>query len=199
MAEADAAVPPTPAEAGPLFENVAPAADGEEAGPTPLPFCRAVELLVTIPGVGLRTAENVIAEIGTDMSQFPSAKHLASWAGICPGNNESAGKRQSGKTRKGSRWLRRALMQAAWAATRTKDVYFSSAYKRWAARRGKKKAVIAVAHALLVAAYHMLRASKSYADLGPDHFDKIDPQRQIRYHVRRLAALGQAVTLATAG
>jgi transposase len=130
-----------------------------------------------------------------DMSVFPSEKHLSSWAGMCPGNNESAGKSRSGKTTKGNRNLRRALCQAAWGASHTKDTYFSEAFHRWAARRGKKRAIVAVGHALLVTVYHMLRTKKPYQDLGADHFDRLDPERQIRYHVRRLADLGKKVTL----
>lgn len=129
------------------------------------------------------------------MSAFPSAKHLSSWAGVCPGNNESAGKSRSGKTTKGNRWLRRTLSQISWAAGRTKGTYFNEAFSRWAARRGKKRAAVAVAHSLLETVFHMLRTGKSFKDLGPDHFDRLDPQRQIRYHIRRLAALGQKVSL----
>ena len=116
----------------------------------------AMVLLDTIPGVGQRTAEMLLAEMGTDMSRFPSAKHLASWAGMCPGQNESGGKRRSGKTRKGSRWLRQTLVEMAHAAAKTKGTYLSSQYRRIAARRGKKRALIAVGHTILVMAYHML-------------------------------------------
>src|SRR5581483_2782327 len=134
-------VPPAPKEAGPLFADVT---SKEEAEPSPLPFDRAVSLLTTIPGIKQRTAENILAEIGTDTRQFSTEKHIASWVGICPGNNESAGKKRSGRTNKGNRWARRALSQAAWAAAHTKDTYFSSAFGRWAARRGKKRAVVAL-------------------------------------------------------
>ena len=159
------------------------------------PFQEAVRLLPTIPGVQQRTAENVLAETGFDMSPFPSADHIASWAGICPGNNESAGKRRSGNTPKGNVWLRRALCEAAWAASRTKNTYLSAMYRRLASRRGKKRAIVAVAHAILTAIYHMLRRSMTYQDLGPNHFDQLDPQRLTRYLVRRLEKLGHKVKL----
>jgi transposase len=129
------------------------------------------------------------------MSQWPSSKHISSWAGVCPGNNESAGKKRSGTTNKGNRWLRRTLANAAWAAARTKDTYFSSAFRRWCSRRGKKKATVALAHAMLVVIYEMLKTRKFFKDLGPDHFDRLDPERQVRYHVKRLEALGQKVSL----
>ena len=118
------------------------------------PFEESVELLKTIPGVEQRTAENLIAEIGNNMDQFPSAEHLASWAGMCPGNNESAGKRKSGKTPKGNRWLRRTLNKSAWAASHTKNTYLSAQYRRLASRRGKKRAIVAVGHTMLKIVYH---------------------------------------------
>ena len=133
------------------------------------PFAQTVELLCSIPGVEKRTAQVILSEIGADMSRFPSANHLASWAGLCPGNNESAGKRKSGKTRKGDQWLRRALVEVAWAASRTKETYLSSQYHRLVARRGKKKAVVAVAHSILVAIYHILVNRAPYQDLGPNY------------------------------
>lgn len=114
---------------------------------------------------------------------------------MCPGNNESAGKKRSGATTKGSHWIRRTLGQVAWGATHTKETYFSAAYGRWAARRGKKKAIVALGHAMLVVIYEVLKHRKSYAELGHDHFDKLDPARQVRYHVNRLAALGIKVNL----
>ena len=163
----------------------------------PLPFPEAADLLTTTPGVQRHTAECVLAEIGTDMSRFPSAAHLASWAGLCPGNHESAGKRKSGRTTKGNPSLRSALTRAAWAASHTKNTYLSAQYRRLARRRGKKRAIIAVAHSILVANYHMLRNHQRYVDLGPDHFDQITPDRLKRYHVKRLEAMGYVVTLAT--
>jgi hypothetical protein len=129
------------------------------------------------------------------MGQWPSSKHFASWAGLCPGNNETGGKKRSGTTRKGSTWLRRVMAQVAWGASHTKDTYFSAAFARWTPRRGKKKAIVALAHAMLVVVYEVLRTRKPYAELGADHFDKLNPQRQVRYHVRRLEALGLKVTL----
>jgi transposase len=166
----------------------------ERMGPFEEPRRRIAEL----PGFGDRTAQNVLAEIGVNMGQFPSAAHLASWAGICPGNHESAGKRKSGKTRKGSRWLRQTLVQAAWAASRTKDSYFRAQYRRLVGRRGKKRALVAVAHSLLVVIYHVLKTRSPYADLGADYFDRLDSKRLTRYHVKRLQALGYQVTLAEA-
>jgi transposase len=149
-----------------------------------------------IPGVNRRTIENVIAEIGTDMTVFPDAGHLCSWCGICPGNEESAGKRLRSRTGKGNRWLKRALTEAAWAAARAKGSYFQAQYRRLAARRGKKRALVAVGHTLLVVIYHMLKTDKEYQELGPDYFAKLEPERLRRHLVRRLQALGYDVTLA---
>jgi len=159
------------------------------------PFVQTIKLLRSIPGVELKTAEVIISEIGTDMSRFPSASHLASWAGLCPGNNESAGKRKSGKTRKGDQWLRRALVEVAWAASRTKETYLFSQYHRLAARRGKKKAIVAVAHSILVAIYHILVNAVPYQDLGPNYLDKLNETNIKRYHVRRLEDLGYKVSI----
>jgi transposase len=159
------------------------------------PFQAALERLDTIPGVGRRTAEILLAEIGPDMGRFPTAGHLASWAGMCPGHDESAGKRRSGKTRKGSPWLRQALVEAAQAAGRTKGSYLGAQYHRLAARRGKKKAVIAVGHTILVTAYHLLAREHAYEDLGPDYFEQRDRAAVARRSVRRLQALGYRVTL----
>jgi transposase len=133
---------------------------------------KAVELLQTIPGVGQRVAETIVSEIGTDMSRFPSDAHLASWAGMCPGNHQSAGKRLSGKTRKGNVYVRGALTQAAWAATRTKQTYLSAQFRRLTARLGKKRALVAVGHSILVIAWHLLSNQASYEELGGDYFDR---------------------------
>ena len=162
------------------------------------PFAEAVTGLKTIAGVDRVTAWGLWAEIGFDLSQFPSSKHLASWAGLCPGNHESAGKRLSGKTRKGSHTLRRCLCQAAWAITRQKKHYLAAVYHRMAARRGGKRAVIAVAHALLVMAYHMLKRKMDYRELGPDYFDRLNQRRITQVLVRRLERPGNTVILQSA-
>jgi transposase len=156
---------------------------------------KAVELLETIPGVGERVAETIVSEIGVEMSRFPSAQHLASWAGMCPGNNESAGKRRSGKTTKGSRYLREALVQAAWAASHTKQTYLAAQYRRLAKRLGKKKALVAVGHSLLVMVYHVLARQVSYQELGGDYFDKQNVETQRKRLIRRLEATGLKVTV----
>lgn len=159
------------------------------------PFEEAIERLDTIPGVGRRTAEILLAEIGPDMRRFPTAAHVASWAGMCPGHDQSAGKRRSGRTRKGSPALRQALVEAAQAAGRTKGTYLGVQYHRLAARRGKKKAVIAVGHTILVIAYHLLAREEVYEDLGPGYFEQRDRAAVERRSVRRLEALGYRVTL----
>jgi transposase len=159
------------------------------------PFAEAAERLTTIPGVEQRAAEVIVAEIGTNMDQFPTAEHLASWAGMCPGNNESAGKRKSGKTTKGSRWLRQVLTQAAWAASHTKDTYLAAQYKRLAGRRGKKRALVAVGHTLLVIIYHLLKGGGTYQELGGDFLERLEPERLTRQLVQRLEKLGHQVTL----
>lgn len=160
------------------------------------PFDDAIERLDEVPGISRRTAEVLLAEIGWDMSRFPTAKHLASWAGMCPGNNESAGKRHSGKTRKGSPWLRHALVEAAHGAVHTKDKYYKAQYNRIATRRGKKKALLAVGHSLLIVVYHLLTRGTSYEDLGSNHFDERDREAVQRRCVRRLERLGYTVSLA---
>jgi transposase len=159
------------------------------------PFEQELQLLDTIDGVDLRTAENLLAETGADMNQYPTAGHLASWAGMCPGNNESAGKRKTGKTAQGSKWLRRTLTQAAWAATRTKGTYLAAQYRRLASRRGKKRAVVAMGHTILVAAYQMLKQGVEWRDLGGDYFERRNPEKTTRSLVKRLQALGYEVEL----
>lgn len=159
------------------------------------PFEEALERLETIPGVGRRTAEAILAEIGPEVSRFPTYKHLASWAGMCPGNDQSGGKRRSGKTTKGDPWLRAALVEAAHAAGRTKNTYLSAQYRRLASRRGKKRAAVAVGHSILVIAYHLLERSCGYEELGGDYFDKRDRQGVERRLVRRLEGLGYKVSL----
>jgi transposase len=159
------------------------------------PFDEAVELLDTIPGVARRTAEMLVAAIGTTMERFPSADHLASGAGVAPGNHESAGKRTSGKARKGHRFLRTALVQAAHAAARTKHTYLRAQHRRWASRRGKKRAVLAVARSILVMAYYRILRREPYRDAGADFFDRLQPEDTARQLVKRLESLGDHVTL----
>jgi transposase len=159
-----------------------------------LSHCRA--LLQTIPGIGQRVAEIIIAEIGVEVeANFPTDKHLASWCGLCPGNNASGGKRKSGRTRSGNTYLRSALVQAAWAAQRAKKTYLSAQYRRLAKRINRKKAVIAVAHSLIVIVYYVIVRDRSYQDLGGDYFDRQHVEQQRAYLVRRLEALGCRVTV----
>ncbi len=162
------------------------------------PFEEAMALLQMIPGVGRATTEVLVAEIGVDMSRFPTAAHLASWAGVCPGNNESAGKRRTGRTRKGNRWLRAALCEAGWAASRAKGTYLQSQFRRlaFAKAKGGKKAAIAVAHSILIAVWHILTHRVPYRDLGPAHLAQPEPERAKRVLVRKLEQLGYHVTLA---
>ena len=160
----------------------------------PDPFEEAVALLDTIPGVARQAAETILAEIGADMSRFPSAADLAAWAGVAPGNQESAGKRYSGKARKGNRALRTILTQAAHAATRTKT-YLGAQYRRLAARRGKKRAILAVAHSILVMAYYMLQRKEPYREAGVDYFDKLNSEQVAKRLLQRLQTLGYDVTL----
>jgi len=159
------------------------------------PFAEAVQRLATIPGIDERAAENILAEIGTNMDQFPTAGHLASWTGMCSGNRESAGKRQSGRTTKGNRWLRVTLVQVAWAASHTKKTYLAAQYQRLAGRRGKKRALVALGHTILVIIYRLLKDRTTYADLGADYFDRLDTERLTRTLVRRLERMGHKVTL----
>jgi transposase len=159
------------------------------------PFDETIRRLDEIPGIGRRGAEEILAEIGTDMRRFPTAAHLASWARVCPGNDESAGKHRSGRTGHANRWLRAALTQAAHAAARKKGSYFAAQYARLAARRGKNRAVIAVAHSLLITIYWILRRETTFADLGDLHFDRRDPDRLQRRLIQRLEGLGYRVEL----
>lgn len=159
------------------------------------PFEQALRNLDTIPGVGRTTAEEIIAETGVDMNRFPSAKHLASWAKVCPGNNESAGKRKSGRTGHGNPWLRAALVEAALAAARTRNTYLSAQYHRIGARRGAKRAAVAVAHSILVIIYHILKNGTEYQEIGATYFDERDKEALVRRVTKRLEALGYEVVL----
>ena len=147
--------------------------------------------------MGRYTAEVMIAETGGDMTAFPSAKHLSSWAGVCPGNDQSAGKRRSGKTTKGSKWLRGALIEAAKSAARTKNTYLSAQYARLRTRRGANRASVPVAHSILTAAWHMLSTGEIYHDLGGDYSARRDPERTTRRLIAQLERLGHTVTLTT--
>jgi len=167
----------------------------EEVARRTIPFDEAIERLDAVPGIGRRNAEDILSEIGTDMSRFASAAHLASWARLCPANHESAGKRKAVGTGHGNRWLRSALTQAGLAAANKRDSYFRAHYQRLAARRGKKRAAIAVAHSLLVVIYHLLLHPRPYQDLGLLYFDERRQQSTINAAVRRIERLGYRVTL----
>jgi transposase len=162
------------------------------------PFQEDLRLMQSLPGIKEIAAATILAEIGADMARFPSAQHLASWAGVCPGNKQSGGRRLSGKTTPGNVWLRAILGEVAWAAIRTKDSYFRAQYYRLARRRGKNKALMAVAHSILTVLYHVLRERRPYRDLGADYFDRLDATRIERHHVRRLEQLGYKVDLTPA-
>ena len=160
-----------------------------------LSWTEAVELLDTIPGVDQRTAEIILAEIGLDMNQFPTADDLASWAGFAPGNHQSGGKRYSGRTTKGNRPISAALTQAAWAASRTKDTFLKARYHRLAARRGKKRAIVAIGRSILVSIWHMLSRQEPYQDLGADYYDQRRKETKVSYLTKQLTRLGFAVQL----
>ena len=162
------------------------------------PFREAVKLLRSIPGVSELTAQIIVSEIGTDMGRFPTAAHLISWAGLCPRNDESAGKRRSNRLRKGAPWLKTTLVQCAWAASRKKASYLQAQFQRLRHRRGPKKAVCAVAASILTAAYHMLRDGTFYQDLGPDHFRRTSPETHAKQLAQQIAKLGFTCTIAPA-
>src|SRR4051812_17974485 len=162
------------------------------------PFRTAVDLLVSIPGVGPLAARVIVAEIGLDMGRFPTAGHLVSWAGLCPRNDESAGKRRSTRLRKGAPWLKTTLVQCAWAGTRKKGSYLQAQFQRLRHRRGPKKAICAVAASILTAAYHMLRDGTFYQDLGPDHLRRATPEAQVSRLARQITKLGFTCTIAPA-
>ena len=159
------------------------------------PFEWAAELLMTVPGVDRTAACALIAEIGADMSRFASSRHLASWAGLCPGNNESAGKRRSGKSHRGNRWIKGVMTEIAWAATRTKNTYSQTQYRKLAGHRGKKRALVAVANSLLQAAWYMLSHRQTYKDLGAEYLQRLNQKHLERSLIRRLEALGHKVIL----
>lgn len=173
-------------------DNAGSAEDNER----PLTWQNAVELLDTVPGINQRTAEAILAETGINMTQFPDDKHLTAWAGLAPGNNESGGKRYSGRTRKGNQTLRTTMIQAAHAARRKKGSYASALYKRLVGRRGKKRAIVAVARSLLVSIYHMLTHQQEYKDLGSDYFQERRKENKVDYLTKQLAKLGYEVRLA---
>jgi transposase len=176
-------------------DSLPPADQGQEPERPSLSWTQAIVLLCSIPGISRRSAEGILAEIGIDMTRFPTPGHLASWAGLCPGNHESGGKRLSGRTTKGSPWFRQFLVEAAHAAALTSNTYLSAQYHRLAGRRGKKKAMIAVAHSILVIIYHLLDRQVSYQELGGNFFDERDRHATQKRLVRRLEQLGFQVEL----
>jgi transposase len=159
------------------------------------PYAEALVLLQTLPGIRAVAAAAILAEIGVDMGRWPSSGQLVSWAGLCPSNKQSAGKRLKSPVNRGNVWLRAIMGEVAWAAAKKKDTYFYAQFHRIARRRGRNKAVIAVAHSLLVVIYHVLRTGRPYTELGADYFDRLDATRIERHHVRRLEQLGYTVTL----
>lgn len=180
----------------PTMPNQQEKAEGGNDNETSLTWQVAVELLDTVPGINQRTAEAILAETGINMNQFPEDKHLTAWAGLAPGNNESGGKRYSGRTRKGNQTLRTTMIQAAHAARRKKGSYASALYQRLVGRRGKKRAIVAVARSLLVSIYHMLTRQQEYEDLGSDYFQKRRKENKVDYLTKQLARLGYEVRLA---
>jgi transposase len=162
------------------------------------PYQHVITLWTSMPGIRETTAWSLVAEIGTKPEQFPKGSNLASWAGMCPGNNESAGKRKTGKTRKGNRWLRRALNQAAWAAVRTKNTYFAARFHRLAGKRGSKRAIVAIGHKILVLAHYLLQHNCPFRELGADYYQRLRAPSLSQSLVRRLQRLGYQVTLAPA-
>jgi len=167
----------------------------DQVGKSCASICESTRLLTTMPGISEITAHAIVADIGTDMTRFQSDAHLRSWACICPRNDESAGKRRSTRVRKGGTWLKTALVSAAWAAVRVKGSYFHGQFQRLRARRGPKKAILAVASSMLTCAYHMLKTGLEYRDLGADHFARRDREKMIQRLVRRINDLGCDVQL----
>jgi len=188
--------PSAPPASG-VVQNGSPQASDFDQADSFLTWSQAVALLDSIPGINRRVAEVILAEIGLDMSQFPTDKHLAAWAGLAPGNHQSGGKRYSGRTRQGNHALKSILVQAAWSAVRTKDTFLKARYHRLAARRGKKRAIVAVAHAMVVSIWHMLTYRQPYRELGGDYFDQRKKEVKVSYLIRRLEKLtGATVSLA---
>jgi transposase len=178
--------PPTPDEG---IDVAVGKPEPNDDGEPPLTWSEAVALLDTIPGVDQKVAEVMLAEMGLDMSQFPTDKHLAAWAGLAPGNHQSGGKRYSGRTCKGNRPLSTIMVQAAWSAVRTKNTFLKARYHRLAARRGKKRAMVAIAHSMLVSAWHILTYRQPYKELGGDYFDQRKKETKVNYLIRRLERL----------
>lgn len=154
--------------------------------------------LEKIPGIGKRSSEIILAEIGQDMNRFPTAGHISSWSGVCPGNNESAGKRRSGKTRKGNKILKSALVECAQSAVQHKSSFFYAQYQRISMRRGKKRALLAVAHTMLIAIYYMIKEDKEYIDLGADFYNKFNKEKKANAYMKKLKELGYDVQIAQA-
>ena len=177
------------------FLDTEVASVSEEVATRTRPFEEVIVRLDAIPGMGRRSAEDVLAEVGTDMGRFPSAAHFASWAKLCPGNNESAGKRKSGRTGHGNRWLRSTMVEVARAAAHTRNSYYAAMYRRLASRRGSPRAAIAVAHSILVTIYFLLRDDRTYADLGSNYFDERTREYIVRQAVNRIERLGLKVTV----
>jgi len=185
--------PPDPASSGPGPDNSEPQPPAQTV--KPLNWTAAVSTLDTMPGVDVRVAEGMLAEMGLQMSQFPTSDDLTAWAGLAPGNNESGGKRYSGRTRKGNQPLRNLMIQAAWAASRTQGTFLKARYHRLAARRGKKRAIVALARSMLVSAWHMLTSGQPYQELGEDYYDQRRKETKVTYLTKQLTKLGFAVTL----
>lgn len=167
----------------------------ERIGEQMLPYRRQLERLDTIGGIAQRSAENILAEIGPNMDQFPTDDDLVSWGALCPGKNESGGKRRSSRTPKGNKWLKRTLTEAGWAATLERDSYLAALYRRLAPRRGKKRAIIAVARTILQSAWHILKKDVDYKELGGDYFEHLNEEKSTKYFVKRLEKFGYEVVL----
>jgi len=170
----------------------------KKAAPKPVvPFLAAIRVLTAIPGIKQRNAENILAEIGTNMGQFETERHISSWGAMCPGNNISAGRSKSGRTNQGNTWLKRALCQAAWGASRAKKSCLSAMFHRLVRRRGAQRTIVAVGHSILVSIYHMLKNNVEYKDLGPDYYTQQNKSNE-RKLIKQLERLGYKVTSATA-